>query len=704
MVWRHSATSRHRHCRKLYSVGKQSKPHLSDQRRLYHHCGKSVPHAVKLAFSVQPSNAVTQATITPAVQVSVEDGSGNLVTTATNPVTLALVGGTGLAGTLTATPKNGVATFSNLTISTAGTYTLSASSPSLTSATSTSFTISTSTSAATGCIDNITSYGAVGNGSTDNTTAINKAFAAAAAASPKCSVEIPAGTFNYSNQLNMNGITVFGLGSTSILNSTNTNASAITMQGSGPSLSNLVILGTGTTRTAGSAQSMIWVQNASNFTVNNILIDGGSCTGVWDNGSSNGVIENVTVHNTLADSITNTNGANNVTVQNNLVYNSGDDGYSNNSYSTDSNQVNNITEKQNTFLSGNARGMECSGCKQTTFTGNYIDNTSGYSDIWIASEDGAYVTQAVSAITVTGNTLVHGGPNQGAIEYWSTTSGQNSISNVTVNGNQWYNTTTFTANQVTGNGTLSGITIQNNNAYINPVSFGSAPSNCTGCSFTNNTTYAPSAYPGAIAPPLGGTVPIFSLPSGTYKLPQTLTLDEVTSGDTMSYCTVGSGTCTPSTTYGGAITISTPEVVCAMGTNSSSTIPVPSVVVCTTYNGGGQQAATPTFSPTSGTSFSPTLSVSMSDTTPSSSTYYTSGSTATITTNYTSTITGPSGVVVENNTDYSTGQFTNSSNPNSTATETGNQVLAPSAYTTLLVPSFVPAAVATSPDSERGRL
>jgi hypothetical protein len=77
----------------------------------------------------------------------------------------------------------------------------------------------------------------------------------------------------------------------------------------------------------------------------------------------------------------------------------------------------------------------------------------------------------------------------------------------------------------------------------------------------------------------------------------------------------------------------------------------------------------------------------MSDTTPSSSIYYSSGSTATITANYTSTITDPSGVLVENNTDYSTGQFTNSPNPNATATETGNQVLAPSAYTTPLVPS-----------------
>jgi hypothetical protein len=432
------------------------------------------------------------------------------------------------------------------------------------------------------CTYNITSYGAVGNGSTDNTTAINNAFAAAAAASPKCSVEIPAGTFNYSNQLNMNGITVFGFGSTSILNSTNTNASAITMQGSGPSLSNLVILGTGTTRTAGSAQSMIWVQNASNFTVNNILIDGGSCTGVWDNGSSNGVIENVTVHNTLADSITNTNGANNVTVQNNLVYNSGDDGYSNNSYVGDGNQVNNITETQNTFLSGNARGMECSGCRNTTFTGNYIDNTSGYSDLWIASESSSYQTQAVSAITATGNTLVHGGPNQGAIEYWSESS-SNSISSITINGNQWYNTTTFTANQITGSGTLSGFNIENSNAYINPVSFGTYPGSCTSCTMSNNTTYATSAYPGPIAPPLGGTVPIFSLPSGTYTLPQTLTLNEVTSGDAITYCTTSSGTCTPATAYSSALTISASEVVCSRGTNSASTLAVPSATVCATY-------------------------------------------------------------------------------------------------------------------------
>jgi hypothetical protein len=99
------------------------------------------PPAAKLAFLQQPSNASTGATITPAVTVAVQDSTGNTVTTATNPVTLALGGGTGLGGTLTATPQNGIATFGNLSVSSAGTFTLAATSAGLTSATSSSFTI-----------------------------------------------------------------------------------------------------------------------------------------------------------------------------------------------------------------------------------------------------------------------------------------------------------------------------------------------------------------------------------------------------------------------------------------------------------------------------------------------------------------------------------------------------------------------------------
>ena len=89
------------------------------------------PTPVRLAFVQQPSNSVAQTTISPAVRVAVEDASGNLVPSAADPVTLALVGGTGLAGTLTVSPHNGIATFSDLSVSTAGTgLTLSSDRPS----------------------------------------------------------------------------------------------------------------------------------------------------------------------------------------------------------------------------------------------------------------------------------------------------------------------------------------------------------------------------------------------------------------------------------------------------------------------------------------------------------------------------------------------------------------------------------------------
>jgi hypothetical protein len=98
--------------------------------------------AVRLAYLRQPSNAVAQATMAPAVEVVIQDATGAVVTSASNAVTLVLKGGTGLSGTLTVAAQQGIASFSNLTLSTAGTgYTLLASSPKLTPKTSKPFTV-----------------------------------------------------------------------------------------------------------------------------------------------------------------------------------------------------------------------------------------------------------------------------------------------------------------------------------------------------------------------------------------------------------------------------------------------------------------------------------------------------------------------------------------------------------------------------------
>ena len=85
--------------------------------------------ASKVAFTAQPRNVAVGTSISPAVQVSIEDANGNVVTGDTSTVTLTLSSGTFASGsnTATAVASGGVATFGSLSINTAGTgYTLTA--------------------------------------------------------------------------------------------------------------------------------------------------------------------------------------------------------------------------------------------------------------------------------------------------------------------------------------------------------------------------------------------------------------------------------------------------------------------------------------------------------------------------------------------------------------------------------------------------
>jgi hypothetical protein len=101
--------------------------------------------ATKLAFVQAPSAAKAGAVISPAITVAVEDQFGNVVTTDKSKITAALgttPDGAKLAGTAIIAAANGVATFSTLMLTTAGSYTITMADGSLTGATSDSFTIS----------------------------------------------------------------------------------------------------------------------------------------------------------------------------------------------------------------------------------------------------------------------------------------------------------------------------------------------------------------------------------------------------------------------------------------------------------------------------------------------------------------------------------------------------------------------------------
>ena len=103
----------------------------------------SAASASKVVYGVKPSNVTAGVADSPSIVVDVEDPFGNIVTTDSSNVTLAVASGPGsLSGTVTVAASSGIATFSNVKLNTAGSYTLTASDGSLTSATSSSFAVS----------------------------------------------------------------------------------------------------------------------------------------------------------------------------------------------------------------------------------------------------------------------------------------------------------------------------------------------------------------------------------------------------------------------------------------------------------------------------------------------------------------------------------------------------------------------------------
>jgi alpha-tubulin suppressor-like RCC1 family protein len=101
--------------------------------------------AAKLAFVNQPATVVGAQAISPAIQIAIQDAFGNVVTGASNLVTIAIGSSTSSAtafGTTSVNAAGGIATFSDLRIDRPGaTNTLTASAASLTGTTSSNFAV-----------------------------------------------------------------------------------------------------------------------------------------------------------------------------------------------------------------------------------------------------------------------------------------------------------------------------------------------------------------------------------------------------------------------------------------------------------------------------------------------------------------------------------------------------------------------------------
>jgi len=135
------------------------------------------PH--HLGFITQPGGANAGGPLGTQPGIGIYDSYGNLVTTATNVVTASLAAGAGsLTGTLTATAVNGIATFSNLTYSVAGTgIQIAVAASGLTGATSNAFVSNAIIAAAqcacsTGGVGGCTGFSTTDGGCKDLTSGI----------------------------------------------------------------------------------------------------------------------------------------------------------------------------------------------------------------------------------------------------------------------------------------------------------------------------------------------------------------------------------------------------------------------------------------------------------------------------------------------------------------------------------------------------
>ncbi len=124
--------------------------------------------------------------------------------------------------------------------------------------------------------------------------------------------------------------------------------------------------------------------------------------------------------------------------------------------------------------------------------------------------------------------------------------------------------------------------------------------------------------------------PAFSPLPGTYTTAQNVSLSTATAGATIYYTVDGSTPTHSSSVYNSPIVVSGASLTIRAFASATGFQDSPIVVGTYQIQGAPSPAATPTFSPASGTSFSSTLSVSMTDATAGAAIYYTTdGSTPT---------------------------------------------------------------------------
>ena len=277
--------------------------------------------------------------------------------------------------------------------------------------------------------------GAVGDGRTDDTAAVQQAFDRAR---PGETVLLPAGrTFAVSKVLTLSTprVTVSGGGT---LLSTDEQHSSLTLAADGITLSDVTLSVARTTRRWDAyEQQRLRLDGHTGITVRKVTITGSAAAGVYvGGGTSHFLLDHVTVRDTRADGIHITQGSHDGKVVSPVVRDVGDDGVAVVSYAQDGAPCARITVSDPTVDgSTGGRGVSVVGGTDVTYTG--IDVRRTYAAAVYVAAEGSFGSTGVDGVRIAGGTVrdanVGTDIDHGAVLVYNGTDGQ-SVSDVDISG------------------------------------------------------------------------------------------------------------------------------------------------------------------------------------------------------------------------------------------------------------------------------
>lgn len=207
------------------------------------------------------------------------------------------------------------------------------------------------------------------------------------------------------------------------------------------------------------------LDDAAGVILRNITVEGSAAAGIYIGGSSNFLVENVSVSNTRADGIHITGGSHNGTLRRVSISRSGDDGVSVVSYQQDGAVCNNILiDSPVVRTTTGGRGLSVVGGTDITYRNVKVDSSSAAA-IYVANEGAPYFTYSSTRISYLGGTLTRSNTDShidhGAILIYSSRPGF-TVSDVTIDGMIVSGTRPSASRQVgvlRGDGSVSGVVL-----------------------------------------------------------------------------------------------------------------------------------------------------------------------------------------------------------------------------------------------------